>query len=61
MIVTRFLRTANLILQSENDRGRVRNGKWFHYSMKPQSLVLCAITYVVMFRFLSSRVLDPND
>src|SRR6266436_1152011 len=37
MIVSRFFRTANLILQSENDRGRVRNGKWFHSSMKPQS------------------------
>jgi hypothetical protein len=37
MIVARFLRAANLILQSENDRGRVRNGKWFHYSMKSQS------------------------
>ncbi len=40
MIVTRFLRTANLILQSENDRGRVRNGKWFHGSMKSQPLVM---------------------
>jgi hypothetical protein len=48
MIVARFFRTANLILQSENDGGRVGNGKWFHYSMKPQS-PLYAITYVVMF------------
>ena len=40
MIVARFLRAANLILQPENDRGRVRNGKWFHYSMKSQSLVM---------------------
>jgi hypothetical protein len=37
MIVARFFRAANLILQSENDGGRVRNGKWFHSSMKPQS------------------------
>jgi hypothetical protein len=37
MIVARFLRAANLILQSENDRGRVLNGKWVHSSMKPQS------------------------
>jgi hypothetical protein len=40
MIVARFLRAANLILQSENDRGRVRRGQWFHYSMKSQSLVM---------------------
>src|SRR4029077_11044923 len=38
MIVARLFRAANLILQSENDRGRVCNGKWFHFSMKPQSL-----------------------
>ncbi len=36
VIVARFFRAANLILQSENDGGRVRNGKWFHSSMKPQ-------------------------
>jgi len=36
VIVARFFRAANLILQSGNDRGRVRNGKWFHPSMKPQ-------------------------
>ena len=36
MIVARFFRTADLILQTENDGGRVGNGKWFHSSMKPQ-------------------------
>jgi hypothetical protein len=36
VIIARFFRAANLILQSENDRGRVSNGKWFHPSMKPQ-------------------------
>jgi hypothetical protein len=36
VIVARFFRAANLILQAENDRGRVCNGKWFHPSMKPQ-------------------------
>jgi len=54
MIVARFLRAANLILQSENDRGRVRNGKWFHYSMKSQSLVmrnyLCRHVYQIIAR-----------
>lgn len=40
VIVARFFRAANLILQSENDRGRVRNGKWFHPSMKPQSCTM---------------------
>jgi hypothetical protein len=40
VIVARFFRAANLILQSENDRGRVRNGKWFHSSMKPQSCTM---------------------
>ena len=37
MIVARFFRAADLILQSENDGGRVGNGKWFHSSMKPHS------------------------
>jgi hypothetical protein len=40
VIVARFFRAANLILQSENDRGRVCNGKWFHSSMKPQPLAM---------------------
>jgi hypothetical protein len=40
MIVARFFRTANLILQSENDGGRVGDGKWFHYSMKPKSTAI---------------------
>jgi len=35
MIVARFFRTANLILQTEDNGGRVDNGKWFHPSMKP--------------------------
>jgi hypothetical protein len=38
MIVARFFRAANLILQSENDGGRVGNRKWFHSSMKPHSV-----------------------
>ena len=34
MIVARFFRAADLILQSENNGGRVGNDKWFHSSMK---------------------------
>jgi hypothetical protein len=30
MIGARFFRAANLILQSENDGGRVSNGQWLH-------------------------------
>ncbi len=38
MIISRFVRTANLVLESEYDRGRVGNLEWFHSSMKPQSI-----------------------
>jgi hypothetical protein len=37
MIVARFFRAADFILQSENDGWRVGNGKWFHSSTKPQT------------------------
>src|ERR1700735_1608354 len=36
VIVARLFRAADLILQSENDGGRVGNGKWFHSPIKPQ-------------------------
>ena len=58
MIVAGFFRAANLILQSENDRGRVCNGKWFHSSMKPQPIrmrnYLCRCVY--FFRDLSAQI-----
>ena len=38
VIVTRFLRTANLILKSQNYRIGISNGQWFHAPMKPQSV-----------------------
>ncbi len=36
VIIPRFFRTANLILQSQNDRLGIRNLKWSHAPMKPQ-------------------------
>ena len=36
MIVARFFRSSDLVLQSENDRGRVRNAEWSHSSIRPQ-------------------------
>jgi len=38
MIISRFFRAANLVLESEYDRGRVGNLEWFHSSMKPRSI-----------------------
>jgi hypothetical protein len=38
VIVARFFRTVNLILQSQNHRFGIGHLKWFHASMKPQIL-----------------------
>ena len=59
VIVARFFRAANLILQSENDGGRVGNGKWFHSSMKPQFLhnaQLLMSLCLVMRRSVNRRI-----
>ena len=53
MIVARFFRAA-VILQSENNGGRVGNGKWFHSSMKSFFMgkcPVCAISYVAVFSY----------
>ena len=44
VIIAGFFRTTNLILQPQNDRFGIRNGKWFHANMKPCP-PLCAIIY----------------
>ena len=36
VIIARFFRTANLVLQSQNDRLGIRNLQWSHAHMKPQ-------------------------
>jgi len=38
MIIPRLFRTANLVLESEDDCGRIGNLEWFHSSMKPRSI-----------------------
>lgn len=40
MIVTRFLRTANLVLKSQNHDISISNGKWFHVPTKSLFLVM---------------------
>jgi hypothetical protein len=40
VIVPRFLRPANLILQPQNHRIGIGNVKWFHASMKPHFLIM---------------------
>jgi len=40
MVVPRLFRPANLILESHNDRRRIRDGEWFHVSMKPQPPIM---------------------
>ena len=57
MIVARFFRAADLILQSENDGGRVGNGKWFHSSMKPHSY---RYAQLLMSSCLERTVIDPQ-
>ena len=48
VIIARFLRTANLVLQSHNDYLGISNLQWSHAYMKPQ-LPQCAITYDAQF------------
>src|SRR5574337_1193026 len=36
VVVARFLRSSNFILQSQNDVRRIGNGQWFHAPRKPQ-------------------------
>lgn len=40
VIVSRFLRPANLILQSQNHGIGIGNAKWFHASMKPHFCIM---------------------
>jgi hypothetical protein len=40
VIVARFFRTTNLVLESQNHGGRIGDGKWFHDSMKPHFLTM---------------------
>jgi len=40
VIIPRFFRTANLILQSQNDACSISNLQWFHVSMKPHLVVI---------------------
>jgi hypothetical protein len=38
VIIARLLRTANLVLQSEDHRSGIINLQWSHVHMKPQIL-----------------------
>jgi hypothetical protein len=38
VIIARFFRAANLVLQSQNHRFGISNLEWSHASMKPQIL-----------------------
>jgi len=40
VIIARFVRTANLVLQSQNHRLGISNLEWSHASMKPQIFVM---------------------
>jgi hypothetical protein len=40
VIVSRFLRPANLILQPQNHGIGIGNAKWFHPSMKPHFFIM---------------------
>jgi hypothetical protein len=48
VIVARFLQTANLVLQSQNDCVGISNLQWFHARMKPQVFIF-ASTYDARF------------
>jgi hypothetical protein len=40
MVIARFFRAADLILQSENNSGGVRDAKWPHSSMRSQVAIM---------------------
>ena len=40
VIIARFFRATNLILQSQNDACSIRNLQWFHVSMKPYLVII---------------------
>jgi len=40
VIVTRFFRTTNFVLKSQNHGSGIGDSKWFHASMKPHFLVM---------------------
>ena len=40
VIIARFLRTPNLVLQSQNHRSGIINLQWSHVHMKPQILIM---------------------
>jgi hypothetical protein len=54
VIIARFFRTTNLVLQSQNHNPGISNLKWSHDYMKPQ-VPECAIIYDAEFSDLKNR------